>query len=229
MRLSHGSIPLGVAVVLVATAHPGGAEPNYVAHMTVAGIQASALVSAERVRVQIGSREHVIDVATGNVLVIDHERRVFAQRHMAEFGRLFVAAETADSPHAVPVMGRALRVAVDRAGSARIGTHAVDEYVAVAGSGARVHVWLAANLRETGEMFRARQLTLLALGDSGKRLARVLAELRAYGGAPLRITTETTSIDLSAAMAVTELVKFDVTDQEVVPFEAPSGYVRTRF
>lgn len=209
---------------------------------------ATAYISDTEVRVVVAEREDVVNLGDNSVYTLDHRERTYRKSSLSEAGARFTGLRALDGPGAITnPMVRALNLRVTHGGARVIQGYHADEYIIDMGGTARptdlvgtwpnesasarrplarYHVWITPELAGSLALNRATQLALIAVGPSGKRLARVLAEVKDIPGVPVLITTETMAVE--GRMAMAESFSFAPASPIAAPSVPPADYRRVQ-
>lgn len=212
-------------VTIVSTTTTGGGSATVTEYLTAASARSSD-----------GASEAIVDTARDRVVVVDHARKEYW-----ETSRGGLAAALAEEPPSpapggdgktkslglLDARGASLETVTLERGKAprRVAGHPCEHWVIAMGETLRVDLWAARDLAAPPAYFDALRARHATMGPLGRRLDRLVEEMRKVGGLPLaqRTTVRVMGAEQETRQEAT-VVRLDPIP--AAAFEVPKGYVR---
>jgi hypothetical protein len=183
-------------------------------------------LSADRLRTWDGDRDTIVDLRSGQVILLDDRRKEYSETSLAELRAFLDQMESAMAGRAVfdRAIGATASVSVEKGTDDRtIAGHPTEQHVLALGDAMRYEVWIAPDLAAPERYFEARKVLYATMGPMGRRFDRIFDEMQRLKGLPLA-----TSIDYRMRMTRRQ-VRVEATEVRKGPipastFAAPAGH-----
>jgi hypothetical protein len=151
-------------------------------------------VSASRIRLSDGERDTIVDLGSGQVLLLDTRRKEYSESSLAEVRGFLDQMDAAMAGRTVfdRSVGSTASVTVARNddGGRTIAGHKTDKYTLTMGDTMRYEVWVAPDLAAPLQYFDARKAVYATMGPMARRYDRIFDELKKIKGFPLATASD---------------------------------------
>lgn len=226
-----------LAFCVAATGEAAAADLTIVSTTTTGGRSATVTeyLTEARARTSDGASEAIVDAARDRVVVVDHARREYWETSRAGAAAARAGAPASPAAEAgqakslglLDVRGASLEAVTREKGKQprEVAGHPCEHWVIAMGESLRVDLWAARDLAAPPAYFDALQARHAGMGPLGRRLDRVVDEMRKVGGLPL---ARRTTVRVMGAEQETRQEATVVSLGPVPPsaFEVPEGYAR---
>jgi hypothetical protein len=183
-------------------------------------------ISAAKVRTADGTSDSIVDIATGRLTFIDHQKKSFYETSFQEIQAHFAELEQMleSNPMLESMFGGANAVKVEKTGETRsIAGYTCQKYNLSFGPNFAFEVWAAPDLKPPVEYFEGRKLHYASAGPFAGRFEKMIEEMKKIGGFPLATTIDT---KLMGFKMHSETEATEVNTEPIPPavFEPPVGY-----
>lgn len=185
------------------------------------------VVTDEKVRAADAQTETIFDVATGDMIFIDHKKEEFFETSFDEMQAKF--EEIDRSLEGNPMLRRMLagkqqEVVLEKGSESKtIAGYDCQHYILSMGKGLRMELWSAPDLEVPATYFDARKLSYAAMGPVGKRFNQMIEEMQKIEGFPLASHVFVKMMGMkSESMTEATAVTLGPVDDDA--FAVPAGY-----
>jgi hypothetical protein len=185
-------------------------------------------ISSTRIRTSDQDRDIIVDVASGQVTLVDNRRKEYSQTSLEEVAAFIrqVDAALAASAALEDALGPPAAVIVQKGKSRRtIAGYDTEHYTIAMGDAVRFEVWAAPALPAPVPFFHARRVYYATIGPMGTRFVRVLDEMRKIPGFPLGLTVRY-RMRMAPRQVTTEAHEVRQGPVPESTFSVPPGYKR---
>lgn len=187
---------------------------------------ATQYISASKVRSSDGTSDSIVDIATGRLTFIDHQKKTYFETSFEEIRAQFAQLEEMleSNPMLGKMFGGATAVKVEKSAETRsIAGYTCHKYTLSFGPNFVFEVWTAPDLKPPLEYYDARKLFYVSMGPMGGRFERMIEEMKKIDGLALATTVDTKIMGFNMH---TENEATQVTKGPIDPavFQPPAGY-----
>lgn len=221
---------IALIALLLAAAIPAGAEDlTIVSKLTGpkgTPPTSTQYISAQKIRTSDGRYDTIIDVASGRMISIDHNKKTYSETTLEEMRAQFAEIEKMmqDNPMIGAMFGSATAVEViEGSGSGTYAGYSCQWYQMTLGQKMRFEICAAPGLETPYSYYDARKMAYATMGPLASRFDMMWEEMKKIQGFPLatRFDAKMMGINLDSSSEATEVRKGPI---PAGTFEPPAGY-----
>ena len=187
-------------------------------------------ITPTKIRTSDGRFDTVMDIASGKMLNIDHQKKQYYETSLEEMRAAFAEVHQMleSNPMLAKMFGQAATVQVEQLdGSREIAGYPCKPYRLTIGENFRFEVWAAHDLEPPYQYYDARKFVHAAAGPIASRFDQIYDEMKKLDGFPLATTMDSKMMGMNLG-SVTEATEVKEGPIDPTVFEPPAGYKKKK-